>query len=265
MYALLRGRASATLVAISPTGDVDRLALSPLTAPTRLAVTRNGDLLTWPALSVQPLIRTGIWGYSSALPATTAAATLRLLGQPLTPTDRCAGRRCQVFVKGALMALPGQQTALVPLVRDLIGARSNLPVGASISSVTYKTLYGIHNRRTPLPPGFQHGTMPVRGGTFIPYSPTLAPASGYIVPSYFWHYMADSRNAPSGWLHDIGLPLTPAVPATVTKGKLGTRRIMLQAFQDAVLTYEPKNPAPFRVERANVGVDYATTFPQDVR
>jgi hypothetical protein len=63
----------------------------------------------------------------------------------------------------------------------------------------------------------------------------------------------------------LGLPLTPAVQATVTKGALGTRTIMIQAFQYAVLTYDPRNPPSSRVERANIGSDFAAAFPSKTR
>jgi len=64
--------------------------------------------------------------------------------------------------------------------------------------------------------------------------------------------------------HDIGLPMTEALPATVTKGNLPDRQIVLQVFQRTILTYDPVNPADFQVERANVGVDYRRTFPDRV-
>jgi hypothetical protein len=51
----------------------------------------------------------------------------------------------------------------------------------------------------------------------------------------------------------------------VRKGRLGRRTITLQAFTDAVLTYDPLNPAPYQVERANIGADYALAFPRAVR
>jgi hypothetical protein len=37
------------------------------------------------------------------------------------------------------------------------------------------------------------------------------------------------------------------------------------AFQNAILTYDAKNPQPWQVERANVGRDYAATFPEALR
>ena len=85
------------------------------------------------------------------------------------------------------------------------------------------------------------------------------------MPSYLWRYMTDPRDAPDGWFRDFGLPLSKAVTATVTKGQLGPRSVVIQAFQNAILTYDAKNPQPWQVERANVGRDYAATFPQAVR
>ena len=49
--------------------------------------------------------------------------------------------------------------------------------------------------------------------------------------------------------------------ATVTKGDLVGRPIQVQAFQRAILTYDPLNPRGWQVERANVGRDYMSAFP----
>ncbi len=99
----------------------------------------------------------------------------------------------------------------------------------------------------------------------MPFSAQLSPAPGYIVPPFFWRFLTDPHHVPGSWLHDLGLPLTPAVPAVVTKGALGQRQITVQAFQFAVLTYDPRNPAATQVERANIGSDYATAFPLATR
>ena len=77
--------------------------------------------------------------------------------------------------------------------------------------------------------------------------------------------MADPRDAPDGWFRDFGLPLSKVITATVTKGLLGPRMVAIQPFQNAIVTYDAKNPQPWRVERANVGRDYAATFLQALR
>ena len=76
------------------------------------------------------------------------------------------------------------------------------------------------------------------------------------MPPYFWQYVNDPTLFPGGWLHDIGLPITPLLNAIVDKGRfLGGSTpvpftnvpIQLQAFQRTILTYDPANPEGFPV------------------
>jgi len=88
----------------------------------------------------------------------------------------------------------------------------------------------------------------------------LHPASGYVISPYLWAYIARSDLFPAGWLHDIGLPLTEAFTARAYKnGKL--REITVQAFERAVLTYDPQNPVEWQVERGNIGADAVRLLP----
>jgi hypothetical protein len=190
---------------------------------------------------------------------------VQALGYPIAPSRLCRGAVCQYFDKGRLEERSPGHDAYGPLVSDLLAAQAVLPVGGTTSTVTYKTLAALRGQRTAPPSGFRHGTAAVPGGQFIPSSPQLNAAPGYVVPAYFWQYMNRRDVAPDGWLQDVGLPLTRAVRATVTKGARGRRVIVLQAFQDAILTYDPRNAPAWRVERANIGLDYATVFPQAVR
>jgi hypothetical protein len=110
------------------------------------------------------------------------------------------------------------------------------------------------------------------GSAFVPFTADLSSAPGHVVPAYFWAYMNQAGLFPAGWLHDIGLPITEAIPATVDKGRIfGTEvqnftnvPIVIQAFQRAVLTYDPANPAGYEVERANTGTNYSRLFPANV-
>jgi len=77
--------------------------------------------------------------------------------------------------------------------------------------------------------------------------------------------MTNTALNPEGWRTDVGLPLTRALAAVVDKGSAGRRRIVVQAFQQGILTDDVTNPPAFQVERANVGSDYATRFPCNVR
>lgn len=104
------------------------------------------------------------------------------------------------------------------------------------------------------PPGFRSGTMPVAGGMFVPFSPDLRAAPGFVVADVFWAYMHQPTSLPGGWLHDLGLPLTPATEVVAFKAD-GPRVVMLQAFERGIVTYDPLNPPEWQVERANVGTD----------
>jgi len=246
-------------------------------APALLAVLASGYALTGDAhtpLAVRPLIAPGAWPVAPPFRAVVRAATGGALGRPIAPTSACGAAACQYFEKGRLDACVtagagarGSCRAYGALARALIDARVGLPVGGDTSSVTYAGLQPltVPAHRVAPPRGFHGGTAAVVGGTFVPASARLAPAPGYIVPPYFWRYATRRDVAPDGWLRDLGLPLTPAVAATVTKGAAGKRLITVQAFERAVLTYDPLNPAPFRVERANCGLSYATAFSRSVR
>jgi hypothetical protein len=98
----------------------------------------------------------------------------------------------------------------------------------------------------------------------VPYSQALQPGPGHYVHQVFWRYINRADLFPGGWLHDIGLPMTEAVSAVVTKGPFQGRSIMVQVFQRTILTYDPLNGAEFQVERANVGTDYRRAFPDRV-
>ncbi len=141
-----------------------------------------------------------------------------------------------------------------------------LPVGGDTSTLTYVDLAAAaaEDRRVPPPADFRGWvrTLP-NGSVFIPYDAHLDPVPGHTVPPVFWNYITRSDLFPGGWLHDIGLPMTEALTATVDKGDLKGRVITVQAFQRTILTYDPLNPPAWRVERANVGRDFLAAFPDD--
>ncbi len=258
-------------------GPFERFLPAGPRAPALLAVLASGYALTGDAhtpLAVRPLIAPGAWPVAPPFRAVVRAATGGALGRPIAPTSACGAAACQYFEKGRLDACVtagagarGSCRAYGALARALIDARVGLPVGGDTSSVTYADLQPLTAaaHRVPPPRAFRGRTVTLADGTFVPVSAHLTPAPGYVVPPYFWRYVTRRDVAPDGWLRDLGLPLTPAVAATVTKGAAGKRLITVQAFERAVLTYDPLNPAPFRVERANCGLSYATAFSRSVR
>lgn len=148
------------------------------------------------------------------------------------------------------------------LVDELQQARALLPVGGDASTLTYAEIHDFADPSKRSEPPLGSGpTVGPQGLVFVPYTPDLSRAPGQYVPNYFWTYLNRADLFPAGWLHDVGLPLTPALDATVDKGPFRGRRIKVQAFQRTVLTYDPQNPPEWQIERANVGTDYLRAFP----
>jgi hypothetical protein len=193
----------------------------------------------------------------------------RLLGRPISEPRFEGGRRVQYFEKGRLEDHAGEPAATGPwryqygrLGAELAAEGSPVPVGGDTSSVTYAVLKELARPEQRLlpPPGWSGIVGPGAGeAVFVPVDTALQAAPGHYVPARFWEYINQPALFPAGWLHDIGLPLTEAIPATVTKtvnGERIERSILLQLFERTVLTDDPANPDGFQIERANLGSDY---------
>lgn len=187
---------------------------------------------------------------------------MRLLGRPMGGSVQRTGLTVQYFEKGRLEYHPGApdgwQFQLGLLVDSLAAIRAPVPIGGDTSSLTYADVAFLSDpeRRVAPPEDFLGGvaTLP-DGSTFVPFDAMLAPGPGHVVPEAFWQFLGDPTTFPGGWLHDAGLPVMPVAEATVTKGAV-SRRILVQAFQRTVLTYDPLNPPGYVVECANTGTDY---------
>ncbi len=222
----------------------------------------------------------GLWRYSLGVSAASSSPVapwfqryydaydgLRLLGQPLAAPTTVDGWPAQLFEKGrvedhsAVERDPAWKFMYGLLVDELVQARSPLPVGGDRSTLSYADLADAASEayRLPPPTGLTRGTYTlVNGSVFVPLDPKLDAAPGHTVPPVFWSYINRADLFPGGWLHDVGLPITEPLTATVDKGDTVGRRITVQAFQRTVLTYDPLNPPEWRVERANVGRDYTS-------
>ena len=243
-----------------PVQEVKALVYSPayaaLVAATDQGLWRTAPGVTTTNLGVAPWFQRYYDAYDG----------LRLLGQPLAPPTTTDGWPAQLFEKGrvedhsAVERDPAWKFMYGLLVDELVGARSPLPVGGDRSTLTYANLADAASEAYRLPPpvGLTRGTYTLANGSvFVPLDPKLDPAPGHTVPPIFWTYINRADLFPGGWLHDVGLPITEPLTATVDKGDALGRRITVQAFQRTVLTYDPLNPPAWRVERANVGRDYA--------
>ncbi|MEN9934193.1 MAG: hypothetical protein RLZZ387_772 [Chloroflexota bacterium] len=185
---------------------------------------------------------------------------MRVLGYPLTGLVEEGGYPAQYFEKGRIedhsrdTVAPHWQFMYGRLTAELM---ERDPEGAvSGTTLTYGELRAAAEpaRRQSPPPGFRGGVAPLRGGVFVPYDPSLMPARGAIVRPYFWSYINRADLFPGGWLHDIGLPMTDALVASAFKDG-EWRDIVVQAFERAVLTYDPRNLSGWQVERGNIGAD----------
>ena len=205
----------------------------------------------------------------------------RTMGQAISPRLTVNGVAAQYFEKARLedqrannrTGNPAYDFEYGLLVDEMKAVNSLRPVGGDRSNVTYATInqQSAASLRVPVPAGFQNGSVFSNpdGSTFIPFTADLTAAPGHNVPGFFWQYINQPDLFPGGWLHDIGLPITPLMNAIVDKGRIiGSTvtmftnvPIQLQAYQRTILTYDPANPEGYLVERANTGTDYFFVFP----
>lgn len=210
----------------------------------------------------------------------------RVMGRAISPLGTPTGLPSQYFEKARLEdhtaseTRPEWQYQYGLLVDELLAARSPVPLGGDRSTLTYADIAqaAVPEGRIASPPGGAADALTgavtalANGSVFVPFSADLSPAPGHTVPAYFWEYLNREDLFPGGWLHDVGLPLTEPLGAVVDKGivvegqlvRVSDRPITVQAFQRAVLTYDPANPAGWQVERANVGTDFWGVFPERV-
>ncbi len=191
---------------------------------------------------------------------------MRLLGRPMGDAfgNGQGGIAVQYFEKGRLEHHPQEpspdwQFLLGLLASELIDRAVELPVGGDESSMTYADLARLRvaGLRVPPPSGFGGGFAVLDDGSvFVPFDASLAPSPGHAVPPRFWAFINATTIFPGGWLHDVGLPLTPVAEVIVSKGPVTGRRILVQAFQRTILTFDPLNPSDYQVECANVGTDF---------
>jgi hypothetical protein len=190
---------------------------------------------------------------------------VRVLGYPVTGLLEAAGHPAQYFEKGRIEdhrraeADPRWQFMYGRLTAELIERDPQGTVsGTALTYGDIRVAADPVNRHDP-PPGFRGGTLTMWDGTFVPYDPFLRPAPGSIVQPYFWSYINRAELFPGGWLHDLGLPMTDAfIVGAFKNGEW--REIVVQAFERSVLTYDPKNPRDWQVERGNIGADALRTL-----
>jgi beta-lactamase class A len=273
----------------------DRLAALPQTAPDP-----DGAVFAGQSVPTDALFQ--------AYYAAHAGATT--LGPALTPALPQVGGWLQVFTNGALF-MPGDSPArmprhrleardaaeafahlvaagtvdvatgvvALPLLRALIAAGSQVPIGGVDSGLTYADLRRALYLANPPPAGVRRGGAAVMMGMSAGMGPGSAdaPPAGatpgatssapraYPVAPVFRNALMNPVFAPDGWRGDFGSALTGVLSATA--GPVGQRVIIsVQVFQrQALLSARPLGPTSMNaptasVTRLPVGLDYLRTF-----
>lgn len=200
---------------------------------------------------------------------------------PLAPATEDGEQLVQYFDKGRMELVRQEngpaEVAGSPLVTDLLSASVEINVAGDpggSDGITYQTLAGLRDEE-PFAEGTVLTTAVERDGTLaeMPNLAThnvtagpLVEGSGHRVASVFQEFLRSEGVVVDGGepgpgalfknpMEAAGQPLTEAC---WTKARVdGTEKMVLvQPFENLVLTYTPDNPEGWRVELGNVGRHY---------
>ncbi len=220
------------------------------------------------------------------------------LGNPLTSAFPISQGWLQFFTGGALF-LPAQlhtppldssedilstlikngtkdaATGIVslPLLQVLLTLGSKLPIYDRGSSFTYIDLRKATNpeRMQPAPTPSKSGVSAQNNthpsviesaqGVFVQSGTRANEKVGHIIPSTLWQYMQRSTVSPDGWEKSFGVPLTAALPFTVTQNG-HVHHMLVQVFLYAGLIQDQDASDltnDSSIHYLNVGLDYLYT------
>lgn len=179
------------------------------------------------------------------------------LGSPLTPALLTNHGWLQFFATGALLlpesaqaqavkagdpladlvkkGVKDQTTGVVrlPLIQQLLTLGSRIPISGQGSSINYVDL------RKATHPDLMHSADETRSnstplpfvasGEFIKCGARAGKEVGHLVALPFWNYMNRSDISPDGWHSNFGLPLTEALPFTLTDHQT-VHHMLIQVF-----------------------------------
>src|SRR5688572_17472091 len=170
-----------------------------------------------------------------------------------------------------------REPARIPVAGDTISMEPGKP---SVTAPTYAALVGIaslepgQNVAQPRigqevhdvlgPDGRSAGDLP-SSNQAVPKIKYYEPTTRHNVPDVFYDFMNASgtvyengrfvQGQVINWIYAVGYPITE--PYWITIEIRGQQyQVMIQAFQRRLLTYNPANPAQWRVEMGNVGAQY---------
>jgi hypothetical protein len=170
-----------------------------------------------------------------------------------------------------------REPARIPIAGDTISMEPGKP---RVTAPTYAALVGIaslepgQNSAQPRigqevhevlgPDGRSAGDLP-SSHQGVPKIKYYEPMTRHNIPDVFYDFMNASgtvfengsyvQGPVINWIYTVGYPITE--PYWITIEIRGQEyQVMIQAFQRRLLTYNPANPAPWRVEMGNVGLQY---------
>jgi hypothetical protein len=98
---------------------------------------------------------------------------------------------------------------------------------------------------------------------FVPEGIVSGKLAGHQVPTALWDFINSPSVAPDGWQVDFGVPLTEALPGTLTASNGSVHQVLIQAFWQTVLVLDQDDTdasgAPL-IQRLALGHDYLATF-----
>jgi hypothetical protein len=148
-------------------------------------------------------------------------------------------------------------TIRLPLVQSLLTAGSLALVGGVGSPLTYVDLRQATQPDHMLPkPGSKAQGVFVQGGT------RSGTPIGHLIPTPLWQYINRSDVSPDGWLEDIGLPLTEALPITIVS-EGGAHQVLVQVFWHQALLLDRSaldSSGQPQVQPLASGLDYLRTL-----
>lgn len=141
-----------------------------------------------------------------------------------------------------------------------------MPVGVEGSSLTYVDLRKATAPHFMLSAWTSSHTVASssidKRGIFVKGGMRGKKAVGHFIAQSFWDYINRRDSSPDGWMKDFGVPLTEALPFTITNNG-STHHMLVQAFSHAGLILDQDAPdASSRptIQLLDTGTDYLQTF-----
>jgi beta-lactamase class A len=181
------------------------------------------------------------------------------LGAAITPEIPTGEGLVQIFVGGELrVSAAAGAVSPVDLVPQLIGSGAEVPLAATASTLTYRSLWPALAANALVAPPRQwrpHGD-PAATGIFVAQgSAQSGEPLGHYIPATFAGFLEQFGN----WVNSVGLPLTEAQQGIIWVQGV-QHRLLVQPFERAMLVVDLDAPGSPQVGLQPVGADAISIF-----